>query len=165
MLVRANKLAPANPNILYLMAEISMSQKYFEDAIPLLEKGLEIAPGRSDLRSALGESYFKSGKVNKSVEEFEKLIKIEPSVRAYSFLGLAHTHLGRFDEAKQDFQNGLKLEPRNTFCLFQLGYIAKLQGDATSCGSHLSEGAPLEPGRSQCAARVGEPSHRTQAIL
>jgi len=132
LLVRANKQEPNNPDILYLMAEISMSQKYFEDAIPLLEKGLEIAPSRADIRSALGESYFKSGKVNKSVEEFEKVIQMEPSVRAYSFLGLAHTHLGRFDEAKQDFQNGLRLEPRNTFCLFQLGYIAKLQGDSTT---------------------------------
>jgi tetratricopeptide (TPR) repeat protein len=130
LLVRANKLAPENPDILYLMAQISMSQKYFEDAIPLLEKGLQIAPGRSDLRAALGESYFKSDKIDKSIEEFKKLIEVEPSVQAYSYLGLSHTYLGRFDEAKQDFQNGLKLEPRNSFCLYQLGYIAKLQGDS-----------------------------------
>ncbi len=130
VLVRANKLAPENPDILYLMAQISMSQKYYEDAIPLLEKGLQIAPERSDLRAALGESYFKSDKINKSIDEFKELVKVEPSARAYAFLGLSHTHLGRFDEAKQDFQNGLKLEPHNSFCLFQLGYIAKLQGDS-----------------------------------
>jgi len=122
-------LAPENPDILYLMAQISISQKYYEDAIPLLEKGLQIAPGRSDLREALGESHFKSDKIDKSIEEFEKLVEVEPSVRAYSFLGLSHTYLGRFSEAKQDFQNGLKLEPNNSFCLFHLGYIAKLQGD------------------------------------
>ena len=130
VLVRANKLAPKHPDILYLMAQLSMSQKYYEDATPLLEEALQIAPGRTDIRAALGESYFKSDKVNKSIEEFKKLIEVEPSVRAYSFLGLSHTYLGRFDEAKQDFQNGLKLEPRNSFCLFQLGYIAKLQGDS-----------------------------------
>jgi tetratricopeptide (TPR) repeat protein len=130
VLVRANKLAPENPDILYLMAQISISQKYYEDAIPLLERGLHIAPGRSDLREALGESYFKSGKFDKSIEEFKKLIEVERSVRAYSFLGLSHTYLGRFDEAKRDFQNGLKLEPHNSFCLFHLGYIAKLQGDS-----------------------------------
>jgi len=129
LLVRANKLAPENPDILYLMAQISMSQKYYEDAIPLLEKGLKLAPGRSDLRAALGESYFKADKINKSIEEFNKLVAVGPSVRAYSFLGLSHTHLGRFDEAKRDFQNALKLEPHNIFCMFQLGYIAKLQGD------------------------------------
>jgi tetratricopeptide (TPR) repeat protein len=129
LLVRANKIAPNNPDILFLMAQISISQKYFEDAIPLLEKSLQIAPQRSDIRSALGESYYKSDKIDKSIAEFKKLIEIEPSARAYAFLGLSHTYLGRFDEAKQDFQNGLKLDPHNNFCLFHLGYIAKLQGD------------------------------------
>lgn len=130
ILVRANKQTPNNPDILYLMAQISMSQKYYEDAIPLLEKGLQIAPGRTDLLASLGESYFKAGEVEKSIEEFKKLIEVRPSARTYSFLGLSYAHLGRFDEAKQEFRKGLKLEPSNNFCLFQLGYIAKLQGDS-----------------------------------
>ncbi len=66
------------------MAQISISQKYFEDAIPLLEKALQIAPERSDIRAALGESYFKSGKIDKAIEEFKRLIEVEPSVRAYA---------------------------------------------------------------------------------
>jgi len=132
ILVRANKQSPNHPDILYLMARISMSQGYYEDAIPLLQKGLQIAPDRSDLRSALGEGYLKSGENEKAVEEFTKLIQVQPSVRAYSLLGLSHTYLGRFDEAKQDFHDGLKLDPNDTFCLFQLGRIAKLQGDSTA---------------------------------
>lgn len=137
VLVRANKLAPENPDILFLMAQISMSQRYYEDAIPLLEKGLQIAPGRSDLRISLGESYFKSDKIDQSIEEFKEVIAVEPSVRAYSYLGLSHTYLGRFDDAKQDFQNGLKLEPNNSFCLFHLGYLAKLQGDSAAAEAIL----------------------------
>jgi tetratricopeptide (TPR) repeat protein len=129
LLVRANKIAPQNPDILFLMAQISISQKFYEDAIPLLEKALQIAPQRIDIRAALGESYYKSGKIDKSIAEFKKVIEVEPSARAYALLGLSHTYLGRFDEAKQDFQSGLKLDPRNSFCLFHLGYIAKLQGD------------------------------------
>ena len=132
LLVRAHKIAPNNPDIILLMAQISISQKYFEDAIPLLEKGLQIAPQRTDLRDALGESYYKSDKIDKAIVEFKKLIEVEPTARAYAFLGLSHTYLGRFDEAKQDFQNGLKLDPQNSFCLFHLGYIAKLQGDTAS---------------------------------
>lgn len=132
LLVRAHKIAPENTDIILLMAQISISQKFFEDAIPLLEKGLQIAPQRSDLRAALGESYYKSGKIDKAIEEFKRLTEVEPSARTYVFLGLSHTYLGRFDEAKQDFQNGLKLDPHNSFCLFHLGYIAKLQGDTTA---------------------------------
>lgn len=130
LLVRARKIAPDDPDIVLLMAQISISQKYFEDAIPLLQQGLQNAPQRTDLRSALGESYFKSDNVDKAIEEFNKVIAAGPNARAYSFLGLSHIDLGRFDEAKQNFQNGLKLEPHNNFCLFNLGYIAERQGNS-----------------------------------
>ncbi len=132
LLVKANKLAPDNPDILYLMAQISISQKYYEDATPLLEKALQIAPGRPDLLSLLGESYFKSDKIDKSISVFKQLIEIQPSVRAYSFLGLSYTYLGRFNEARESFERGLKLDPHNSFCQFQLGYIARMQGDSAA---------------------------------
>jgi tetratricopeptide (TPR) repeat protein len=59
------------------MAQITMSQNYFEDAIPLLESGLKIAPRRPDLLAALGESYFMAGKTEKAVEEFNLLLEAE----------------------------------------------------------------------------------------
>jgi tetratricopeptide (TPR) repeat protein len=130
LLVRAHKLAPTNTDIILLMARVSMSQGYYEDAIPLLQSGLKLAPQRSDLRSALGESYFKSDQIDKAVREFQKVVATDPSARAYSFLGLSHTYLGRFDEAEQDFRSGLKLNPRCSFCLFSLGYIAERQGNS-----------------------------------
>jgi len=129
LLVRAHKLAPDNTDIVLLMARISIAQGYFADAIPLLQKGLEIAPQRTDLHSALGESYFKADQIEKAITEFQKVVANQPSMRAYAFLGLSHTYLGRFDAAKQDFQNGLRLEPHSSFCLFNLGYIAERQGD------------------------------------
>jgi len=131
LLVQANKLAPDNPDILFLMAQISMSQKFYEDATPLIEKAVRIAPGRPDLIELLGESYLKSDKTDKAIAEFKQLIAIQPSVRAYSFLGLSNTYLGRFEEAKQNFREGLKLDPHNSFCEFQLGYIARMQGDSS----------------------------------
>jgi len=135
LLVRANKLAPENPDILFLMAHIIISQKYFEDAIAPLEKALKIAPRRSDIRAALGESYYKSDKVDKAIETFKQLVAIEPSARSYSYLGLSYTYLGRFGEARQSFQNALKLDPKSAFCMFHLGHIAKLQGDSATAES------------------------------
>jgi tetratricopeptide (TPR) repeat protein len=128
LLVRAHKLAPDNADITFLLARISMSQNYFEDAIPLLESGLATSPKRADLRAALGESYFMSGKTEKAIEEFRQLVDVEPTARSYGFLGLAYRHLGRFDEARGYFQAGLKKDPRNVTCLFNLGYIEEHQG-------------------------------------
>jgi tetratricopeptide (TPR) repeat protein len=100
-----------------------------------LESGLQTAPQRSDLRAFLAESYYMSGKVDKAIDEYKKLTDAEPSARSYLFLGLSYTHLGRFDEAKQYFRLGLKLDPHNSPCLFNLGYIAERQGDSAGASA------------------------------
>jgi len=129
LLLRANKLDPNNPDILFLMAQVSINQKFFEDALPLLEQAVALAPARADIRAALGESYYKADKIQKAVATFLQLIQSAPSPRAYSFLGVAYTDLGRFDEARAQFEAALKLDPADTFSLFHLGYLAEKQGN------------------------------------
>lgn len=129
LLVRAHKLAPQNTDVIFLMARVSMTQNYFEDAIPLLESGLKIAPQRADLHAALGESYFMAGKAERAIDEFKALIALEPSARSYTFMGLSYRHLGRFDEALKYFEEGLKQDPHNAACLFNIGYIQERQGN------------------------------------
>ena len=144
-LVRAHAIAPENVDIIFLMAQITMSQNYFEDAIPLLESGLKIAPRRPDLVAALGESYFMAGKTEKAVEQFNLLIEIEKSARSYAFLGLSYRNLGRFDEAKALFQKGLALDPHNSTCLFNLGFISERQGDAAAAERYFQETIKYNP--------------------
>jgi len=129
LLARAHKLAPQNVDVIFFLARVSMTQNYFEDAIPLLESGLKIAPKRADLHAALGESYFMSGKAEKAIDEFKVLLEVDPSARSYAFMGLSYRHLGRFDEARKYFQEGLKADPRNASCLFNVGYIEERQGN------------------------------------
>jgi tetratricopeptide (TPR) repeat protein len=145
LLLHAHKLAPENVDVIFLMAQISMSQNYFEDAIPLLESGIQIAPQRADLIAALGESYFMAGKVDKAIDQFTKLVKIENSARSYSFLGLSYRNLGRFDEAKKYFEEGIKLDPHNTLCLFSLGFIAERQGDAAGAENYFQQALRFNP--------------------
>ncbi len=145
LLVRAHKIAPDNTDIIYLMAQVSISQNYYEDAIPLLESGLAIAPKRADLLAALGESYYMSGKVDKAVDIFQRLVEVDPSARSYAFLGLSYRNLGRFDEAKQYFDRGLKLDPHNSSCLFNLGFIAERQGDVATADARFQEVLKFNP--------------------
>lgn len=145
VLMHAHKAAPDNPEILMLMAQISMSQNYFEDAIPLLESGLKIAPRRPDLLAALGESYFMAGKVDKAIDEFNLLIEIEHSARSYAFLGLSYRNVGRFDQAKQQFEQGLKLDPHNSLCIFNLGFIAGRQGNSAAAETFFQNALHANP--------------------
>ena len=144
LLVRARKLAPNNTNILFLMAQLSMKQSFFEDAIQLLHEGLKIDPQRADFHAALGESYFTVGKTDEALEEFKTLVSLDPSPRAYVFMGLCYRHLGKFDEAKDYLKKSLGADPNNVPALFNLGYIARKEGDYSTAEKYLERAAHLD---------------------
>jgi Tfp pilus assembly protein PilF len=145
LLVRAHKLAAQNTDIILLLARLSMEQNYFEDAIQLLQSSLQLAPKRADLHAALGESYFTTGKTERAIEEFRTLIDLEPSAQSYSFMGLAYRHLGRFDEARTYFAKGLKQNPHDASCLFNLGYIEEGRGNHAAAGALFQQALRAKP--------------------
>jgi tetratricopeptide (TPR) repeat protein len=145
LLARAHKLASENTDIIFLLARVSMGQNFFEDAIPLLESGLKIAPQRADLRAALGESYFMSGKADRAIDEFKSLIELDPSARSYTFMGLSYRHLGRFDEARKYFEAGLKRDPANAACLFNIGFIEEREGDTAAADRNFRQALRSNP--------------------
>jgi tetratricopeptide (TPR) repeat protein len=145
LLARAHKLAPQNADVIFLLARVSMSQNYFEDAIPLLEAGVKDAPQRADLRAALGESYFMAGRAEKAIDEFKKLIELDPSARSYAFMGLSYRHLGRFEEARKYFEAGLKHDRRDASCLFNIGYIEERQGNYAAAEGFFQQALRSNP--------------------
>jgi tetratricopeptide (TPR) repeat protein len=169
-LARAHKLAPEDPDIILLLARLSMAQRYFEDAIPLLESGLKIAPQRADLHAALGESYFMTDRVEKAIEEFKVLVGLNPSAPSYAALGISYRHLGRFDESRKYFQEGLKIDPRNASCLFNLGYIEKRQGNQAASERLFQQALKSNPNFSEALLelaniRIADKKFEEAAIL
>src|ERR1700736_2776894 len=90
-----------------------------------------------------------SGKAEKAIEEFKILVGLDRSAGSYAFLGLSYRHLGRFDEAKKYFQEGLKLDPRNPSCLFNLGYIEERQGNHTAAEALFQQTLRVNPDYSE----------------
>src|SRR5229473_4140912 len=117
LLVRARKVAPNNTNMLFLMAQLSMKQSFFEDAIEVLNDGLRIDAKRADFHAALGESYFTIGKVDKA--------------------------LGKFDEAKRYLRQSLSADPNNIPALFNLGFIARKEGNNLQADQYLQRAVRL----------------------
>ncbi|MGD0223212.1 MAG: tetratricopeptide repeat protein [Terriglobia bacterium] len=145
LLVKAHKLAPANTDVIFLMARLSMKQSFFEDAIPLLEEGLKAAPNRPNLLAALGECYFMSGKSDQARDTFQTLIQVNPSARSYAFMALCYRNQGRFDEAVKYLEQGLKADPRDVSCLYNLGYIASRQGQYDVAAKWLQQALAADP--------------------
>src|SRR5258708_8364004 len=68
-------------------------------------------------------------------------------------MGLSYRHLGRFDEAKKYFQEGLKLDPRNGSCLFNMGFIEERQGNHAAAERFFHQ--PLNSNPADAAALLG----------
>ncbi len=145
LLVRAHKIAPENTDVILSDGP----GQYVAELFRRCDTASGIWPrhrsATADLQAALGESYFMAGKVDKAIEAFQQLIKIDPSARSYVYLGVSYRLLGRFDEAKQYFQEGLKLDPHNSACLFNLGFIAERQGDYASAETLFQQALRYNP--------------------
>jgi tetratricopeptide (TPR) repeat protein len=145
LLTRAHQAAPRNTDVIFLMARLSMRQSFFEDAIPLLEQGVKIDPRRPDLHAALGECYFTTGKIPQALREFQTLIKLDPSARSYAFMALYYRHNGRYEEAKKYLLLGLKADPKDTSCLYNMGYILSRQGNYQEAEKWLEKAIAVDP--------------------
>jgi tetratricopeptide (TPR) repeat protein len=145
LLIKAHKLAPGNTDVIFLMARLSMKQSFYADAIPLLEEGVKIAPRRANLLAALGECYFMAGKPTEARQTFQTLLQVEPTANSYSFMGLWYRHQGQFDEAAKYFELGLKADPHDAACLYNLGYIATRQGRYDAGERLLKRALEIQP--------------------
>ncbi len=145
LLAKAHKLAPRNTDVIFLMARLSMQQEFYADAIPLLEEGLKIAPSEPKLLAALGESYYMVGKIGQAKTTFQNLIQADPSASSYTFMGLWYRNQGQFGDAIEYFQRGLKADPRNPACLYNLGFIAARQGRYDDGAKWFQQALKVQP--------------------
>jgi tetratricopeptide (TPR) repeat protein len=168
LLFRARKLAPKNTDIILLLARLSMERSYFEDAIPLLKEGIRIAPRRPDLRAALGESYFSAGKLPKAYQQFQELLRLDPSASSYAFMGTYYRDVGQYGPAVTYLTEGLRKDPRNCQCLYNLGLIAEKEGDYVKAARWLARALKASPGMGDALfemASVDIHEHREAAAI
>jgi len=154
-LVKAHKLAPRNTGVIFFMARLSMKQSYYEDATALLEEGLKIDPHDPNLLAALGICYFANGKITKAKDIFQALLDVNSSARSYALMGLCYRYLGRFDEAEKYLEQGLKADPRDAACLYNMGYIETRQGHYDSGEKWLKQALEVDPNYYEALLELG----------
>ena len=66
----------------YFLGNFLFFTKRYEEAITQFEESLELNPGENLVLEALGGTYFKLGNLNKAIEIFKKILKIDTQNQA-----------------------------------------------------------------------------------
>ena len=126
--------------LLHLALRAAESNQH-EQAITLLKRALEIAPGDGRLHYMLGAEHAQIGMYDRASLEMAKAIELDPDLTTARFqLGLLHLTSGRVDQAEQAWAPLDALDPDHCMRLFKTGLEHLAKDRFEDCADHLSRG-------------------------
>jgi len=109
---RALKIEPddktAGKNLDFVLRNKKHYEKILEENLGRLDK----TPNSPELLNRLGNAYFKLGRIQTSIQFYERSIEADPNNKqAYSELGIIHLLYGKAKESTYFFKKVLRLDP------------------------------------------------------
>jgi hypothetical protein len=93
-------------------------------AIPYLQKAVQLGPNRTDTHNSLGIACLETGDLKNAEIAFTTAIKIDPRfLMAYNNLGIVYLRTNRINEAVTIYQRALQINPNYEKARKQLEYI------------------------------------------
>ncbi len=102
------------PSLLYLLGSAYMQARNLGAAEDAYQRALQREPDSQDIRRAYSEALMADGKMQQAREQLEAILKATPDDGAtYLRLGQLDRKMGRFDDAKKEFERAKALDPSN----------------------------------------------------
>ena len=146
-----------------------------DQAIGLLKRAIEVAPGHARAHYLLGAEHAQIGLYERAIEEMGRALELDPGLDAARFqLGLLFLTSRRVDEAQAAWQPLERLGPGHFYVLFKTGLLELARDEFQSCLRLLREGmaanlanAPLNRDMQRIVEQVegllAQPSGSTEA--
>ena len=108
---RELEISPNHFPAMVQMAFEYLKRDQYNDALPLAEKAVQLAPKLYAARNVLGRVLLELGQIDRSVKELEEGVKLAPSSPEMHFaLARAYTRAGRKQEATRERETFKKLQ-------------------------------------------------------
>lgn len=115
---------PKDPLAWLAVANGLLMKRDYVPAREAIRQGLALAPGDTDLRQRLLDSYVLAGRVGEAAPEFEKMLQADPDNRDLLFMcARLQAAAGDVDAAEGHYRQLLKLDPRNAAALNNLASL------------------------------------------
>jgi tetratricopeptide (TPR) repeat protein len=130
----------------------------YQASIPVLEKLAAAHPDQVPTGFLLGAAYERSGQRDKAVDEFRRVLKVDPDFHAaLNYLGYTYAEAGvNLDEALKLVTRAVALEPDNGAYVDSLGWTYYRLGRPEQARNYLERAARLEPEDATLQEHLGD---------
>lgn len=155
--LRRGDLAAAHSNLGSALAD----QKQYSEAEYHCREAIRLDPGLAAAYNNLGRTLFVRARHAEAKECFEQAIARNPAmVDAHRNLGHIHRELGQFDVARREYEEVLRLNPRETRGLYSLALIKRHsladQSDLDRIEARLEDPLLAAPERAELNYALGK---------
>ncbi|UWZ85838.1 tetratricopeptide repeat protein [Occallatibacter riparius] len=125
VLMRARKVVPDSPRLLFDFGMQAESMRIFDDADMALQQAHKLAPQEAKILYALARVELDEQKMPEAEEHLRTYLKEKPD-DATAHYGMGHLlhMLARDDDAKAELEKSIALSPRQTASYYEMGEIA-----------------------------------------
>jgi superkiller protein 3 len=136
---------PQSSNAHAKLADAYHAVGMFAEAEQEYQKTLDLGPQSIEFLTSQCVNYSEWGKLDDTVDCYQRVIKQKKHHVLYMSLGDAYVHQGKLDEAVAAYQKSLELKPEFTFSLYQLGFVYMKQGRYEEAIQPLQKLLSVEP--------------------
>lgn len=153
-----------NAKIFALYGSFLETQKRYEEARTLLEKGAQKFPSDTQILYQLGAVYDQMGQSDKTVEKMEKLIEADKNhVEGLNYLAYLYADKTKnLDVAEKLARRALSLRPNDGFILDTLGWVLFKQSRFDEAVKTLERAHQIEAKESIIAEHLGDVYFRVE---
>ena len=146
LLLKINKRQAGIPDVLKMLAYISLETDRPKTAVKYLSQVIKSIPHDAGLFNLLGCAHHKDGKVETAIEAFAKALSLAPELADARFnLANAYQEAGRLEEAATEYRYMLELEPNNASVHKELGSVLHALKSLDQALVHLERAVTLHP--------------------
>jgi tetratricopeptide (TPR) repeat protein len=148
----------------YALASCFLRLKEKEKAAAIFQQMTAASGDRSSLHLLFGDAYRNATLYDDAIREFQRALALDPKVpNGHYFLGLTYLMQNEWVltlEARRQFLEQLRVDPRNFYANYLLGYMAFSSNQSQEADRYLGEAARLNPSSSEAWLYLGLNAYR-----